>query len=93
MTLTRAHVVVRGRVQGVWFRGWTKDQADRRGLSGWVRNRQDGSVEALFSGPARVVADMMEACWAGPPAARVSKVTPVPDAPPQDRGFRTLPTR
>jgi acylphosphatase len=61
-------------VQGVWYRGWTEEEATRRGLRGWVRNRRDGSVEALFSGPAAIVQDMIEACWKGPPAARVEAV-------------------
>ena len=48
-------VRISGRVQGVWYRGWTVDEARRLGLSGWVRNRRDGSVEAVFSGPEHVV--------------------------------------
>ena len=67
-------VQIFGRVQGVWFRGWTVDQATRRGLSGWVRNRRDGWVEALFVGPAESVDDMVRACREGPPAARVDDV-------------------
>lgn len=66
---------IEGRVQGVWYRGWTVDQATARGLSGWVRNRRDGSVEAVFRGPEAVVAEMIGICRAGPPAARVSSVT------------------
>ena len=49
----RLHVIVRGRVQGVWYRGWTVREAERRGLRGWVRNRRDGSVEAVFAGEQR----------------------------------------
>jgi len=67
-------VRIRGRVQGVWYRGWTEEEAARRGLRGWVRNRRDGSVEALFCGPAAIVDDMIEACRRGPPAARVETV-------------------
>jgi acylphosphatase len=67
-------VRIRGRVQGVWYRGWTEEQAALRGLRGWVRNRRDGSVEALFCGPAALVRDMVDACWKGPPAARVEAV-------------------
>ena len=48
----RVRVVISGRVQGVWYRGWTVDEARARGLDGWVRNRRDGSVEAVFQGPA-----------------------------------------
>lgn len=68
------HVRIEGRVQGVWYRGWTVDEARARGLSGWVRNRMDGSVEALFHGPAPAVDDMVRACHRGPSAARVTRV-------------------
>jgi acylphosphatase len=64
-------VIVRGRVQGVGYRVWTEITALERGLEGWVRNRRDGSVEALFIGPNDVVAAMIEACRNGPPGARV----------------------
>lgn len=67
-------IVVHGRVQGVWYRGWTVDQARARGLTGWVRNRRDGTVEALLIGLSSVVRDMIEACRAGPVAARVMGV-------------------
>ena len=67
-------VSIEGRVQGVWFRGWMIREADARNLRGWVRNRRDGTVEAVFAGPEAVVADMIEACWNGPPAARVTAV-------------------
>jgi acylphosphatase len=67
-------VVIRGRVQGVGFRAWTECTALERGVQGWVRNRRDGSVEALFVGPAETVAEMIEACRHGPPGARVDFV-------------------
>lgn len=86
-------VRIEGRVQGVWYRGWTVQQASRRGLSGWVRNRRDGSVEALFSGPAEVVADMLNACQAGPPAARVTRIDATPCPPPDEPGFHQLGTQ
>ena len=85
-------VRIEGRVQGVWYRGWTMDEAVRRKLSGWVRNRSDGSVEALFSGPAEVVNDMLEACWRGPPSAQVTAVEPKSGESPAQAGFRALPT-
>jgi len=66
--------IVRGRVQGVGYRAWVHHQAELRGLQGWVRNRRDGSVEALFSGPAETVRAMLEACQQGPAAARVDAV-------------------
>lgn len=85
-------VRVEGRVQGVWFRGWTVDQAMARGLSGWVRNRQDGSVEAIFRGPENAVQDMVRLCAKGPPAAHVARVIDVPSAVEVENGFRQLPT-
>ncbi len=84
--------LITGTVQGVWFRAWTIEQATARGLDGWVRNRRDGSVEALFAGPVAHVDDMIQACHRGPSAAEVREVvvsavseTPAP-------GFRKLPT-
>ena len=67
-------VSIWGRVQGVWFRAWTKEQADSLGLSGWVRNRRDGSVEALFLGAGQAVDQMIERCWQGSPASHVEAV-------------------
>ncbi|GJE09816.1 MULTISPECIES: acylphosphatase [Methylobacterium] len=73
MSATRTvSIIVRGRVQGVSYRVWTRSEARARGLRGFVRNRDDGSVEALFSGPADAVAAMETACRFGPPGARVS---------------------
>jgi acylphosphatase len=69
-----AHVTIAGRVQGVGFRAWVEHQASSRSLQGWVRNRRDGRVEALFSGSADNVAAMLDACWTGPPHARVADV-------------------
>jgi acylphosphatase len=66
--------VIRGRVQGVGYRAWIHHQAELRGLQGWVRNSRDGSVEALFSGPAEAVRAMLEACQQGPASARVDAV-------------------
>lgn len=85
-------VRIEGRVQGVWYRGWTVQEAIRRGLSGWVRNRSDGSVEALFSGPEAVVDAMVLACREGPPAAHVTNVTIRPADVPDHGGFRPLAT-
>lgn len=78
---------VSGRVQGVWYRGWTVETARALGLSGWVRNRSDGMVEALFAGPADAVDRMVEACRRGPPAAVVRDVTTEPAADPGTDGF------
>jgi acylphosphatase len=65
------HVVIRGRVQGVGYRAWVEYTALDRGLEGWVRNRRDGSVEAVFAGPPEAVDAMVAACRHGPPGARV----------------------
>jgi len=67
-------VHVRGRVQGVWYRASTRAEAERLGLSGWVRNRRDGSVEAVFQGDAAAVDDMVAWCGTGPPAAAVAEI-------------------
>jgi acylphosphatase len=69
------HVVIRGRVQGVGFRMWTEDTALQHGVAGFVRNRRDGCVEAVFAGSADAVAAMIEACQHGPAGARVDGVT------------------
>ena len=68
------HVTIRGRVQGVGYRAWVEHQARRRHLEGWVRNRRDGSVEAVFVGPEDVVTEMIAACRRGPSSARVDAV-------------------
>jgi acylphosphatase len=85
-------VRIEGRVQGVGYRYWVIDQAAALGLDGWVRNRADGSVEAVFAGPGPLVADMVERCRKGPSLAYVTRVetlsAPAPDRP----GFHVLPT-
>jgi acylphosphatase len=68
------HVTIHGRVQGVGFRAWVEEMALAHGLEGWVRNRRDGCVEAVFSGPEAAVSEMVEACRQGPRAARVDRV-------------------
>jgi acylphosphatase len=70
----RAHVLVSGRVQGVWFRGTTCEEARALGLTGWVRNRRDGRVEAVFEGEERSVRRIVAWCHKGPPSARVESV-------------------
>ncbi|MCZ7657305.1 MAG: acylphosphatase [Xanthobacteraceae bacterium] len=74
MTEIVRRVVIHGRVQGVGYRAWVEDEAQARGLAGWVRNRRDGSVEAVFGGGERIVTDMITACHRGPAAARVTAV-------------------
>lgn len=85
-------VRIEGRVQGVWFRAWTAEQAEKRGLRGWVRNRRDGSVEAVFAGTPEVVDDMVRVCWRGPPLAEVRKVTAEEGEDPGGTGFSQRPT-
>ena len=67
-------LVITGRVQGVGFRAWTRREARRRGLRGWVRNRSDGSVEALLQGEAAAVARVVDWARRGPPSARVDEL-------------------
>ncbi len=73
-TEAKVRVVIKGRVQGVGFRYWTQDKARDLGLDGWVRNRPDGDVEALFAGPETAVREMLAACWRGPTFSRVTDV-------------------
>jgi acylphosphatase len=91
-------VTITGRVQGVGYRAWVEHQARNHDLEGWVRNRRDGSVEALFAGPANVVADLVARCRRGPSTARVEAVADEPASPealnlrrPGER-FSVLPT-
>jgi acylphosphatase len=68
------HVAIRGRVQGVGYRAWTEHFASSLGLQGWVRNRRDGSVEAVFAGQADIVEQMIAECRRGPISSRVDAV-------------------
>lgn len=92
MSRKSVHVRIEGRVQGVWYRAWTAEEANKRGLDGWVRNRKDGTVEAVFSGEEALVDEMLEACLSGPPAAKVTAVIPAACAAPEEAGFLKLPT-
>lgn len=67
-------MTISGRVQGVGYRAWTEMEARARGITGWVRNRLNGNVEAVFAGPLEAVEDLCAACWRGPTLARVDKV-------------------
>jgi acylphosphatase len=78
--LIRKRLVVRGHVQGVFFRETTRREAERRGVTGWVRNQPDGSVEAVLEGEAEAVERVMERCRSGPPGARVDAVDVVDEA-------------
>lgn len=91
------HIVVRGRVQGVGYRAFVEDEAYQRGLQGWVRNRRDGAVEAVFAGPVAEVEAAIEACRRGPLPARVSALdqregTEADLAACRGGGFSVLPT-
>ena len=74
MKKSRAHVWITGRVQGVFFRAYTRDAAQRIGVSGWVRNLPDGRVEAILEGEADKVEKMIEWCREGSPMSRVDRV-------------------
>jgi len=74
MAKVRAHIFVSGRVQGVFFRVETRREANRRNVSGWVRNLQDRRVEAVFEGEKDDVERLIEFCRIGPPGARVKHV-------------------
>jgi acylphosphatase len=83
----RAHVVVHGRVQGVWFRGSMQDEAERLGVAGWVRNRPDGTVEAEIEGAREMVDALIAWAHRGPRGARVTDVRVDWIAPRGERGF------
>jgi acylphosphatase len=83
---------IEGRVQGVGYRDWLLREATRLGLHGWVRNRPDGSVQALVAGEAGAVQALLIACRRGPVLARVDRIEEVLADPPEGPGFHRLPT-
>jgi acylphosphatase len=83
---------ISGRVQGVGYREWLIDEATRAGLSGWVRNRSDGTVEALLAGEEAAVGNVLLACRLGPTAARVDSIRESFTEPPTEPGFQRRPT-
>ena len=91
MATTSVRVTIRGRVQGVGYRAWAADTARELGLTGWVRNRADGAVEAVVSGRPETVELFLAECRDGPRAAIVSRVEsgPCDDVP--TNGFKVLP--
>ena len=91
MTATR--LIISGRVQGVGYRDWLVAHATAMGLHGGVRNRRDGSVEALLTGDEAAVAEMLRACWRGPPHADVADIAEHPAEPPGEPGFRRQATQ
>jgi acylphosphatase len=84
----RRRVIVSGHVQGVFFRGTTQDEARAHGVDGWVRNRWDGTVEAVFEGAPAAVDAMLEFCRRGPRWARVDALEVEEEAPESLRGFQ-----
>ena len=89
----QARLTVTGRVQGVGYRDWAITTGVRLGLTGWVRNRRDGVVEALIVGDEHAVGQMIEACRRGPAAARVEEIDVEPvDLDILPAGFTLLPT-
>ena len=84
----RRRVVVHGEVQGVFFRDSTRREAEGRGVSGWVANRPDGTVEAVFEGEADAVRALVDFCRSGPPRARVERVEESGETPEGLSGFR-----
>ena len=87
MTVTRVRVRARGRVQGVFFRAEAQSRADSFGLTGWIRNNPDGSVEAVFEGDQQRVESIVEWCRRGPSGARVDGLEVEPEEPRGDSGF------
>ena len=95
MTARTARLRVAGRVQGVGYRDFVRSEAEARGLKGWVRNRRDGTVEAMVSGASEVLDELIAACWRGPPASRVADIVIEPaaaDAELPAAGFAIRPT-
>lgn len=86
------HAAISGRVQGVGYRAWAADEATRLGLKGFVRNRRDGSVEAVFKGQEDAVVQMLDDCWRGPRGARVENVVATAIADEGWTAFSVLPT-
>jgi len=92
MPIITRHLAIRGRVQGVWYRNWAIETATSLGLTGWVRNRPDGSVEALARGETQAVEAFIARCHEGPPSARVDGVDVREAAPETTQGFERRPT-
>jgi acylphosphatase len=88
--VTRVHLTVRGRVQGVFFRDGVREQAQTARVAGWVRNRYDGSVEAVLEGAPAAVDRVVAWCRTGPPRAHVTDVEVEDETPEGLAGFRVL---
>lgn len=85
--LSRAHLYISGRVQGVFYRAFTQNQAMRLGLNGWARNLQDGRVEAVFEGQKELVEEAILACKKGPEGSRVTEIETAWEEPTGEKGF------
>ena len=81
-----------GKVQGVWFRDWAMHQAHQYEISGWIRNRKDGSVEAVISGSEDNIQKMLGTLKVGPPSSKVASIHSTPCNPPHVTGFQQLVT-
>ena len=92
LLLITRRLAIHGRVQGVFYRGWTVDTARRLGLDGWVRNRRDGSVEILVRGPEQAIEKLVERCREGPSAARVERIDVAEAEEAVGAGFESRPT-
>ena len=92
MADTALHLAISGHVQGVGYRAWAAREAERLGVSGWVRNCSDGSVEAVVAGEEDAVEAFLAAARSGPHGALVSTIETEPADAPTEPGFRVLPT-
>lgn len=92
MPVVARHLMILGRVQGVFYRNWTVEAASKLGLAGWVRNRMDGSVEALVEGPEESVEQFISLARNGPPAARVARIDARDAAPEGLTSFQKRPS-
>jgi acylphosphatase len=85
--LARRRVIVHGQVQGVFFRDTARQRAHAHGVAGWICNRSDGAVEAVFEGPGEAVEHLVRFCETGPPSARVTRTEVTEEAPEGLAGF------
>jgi acylphosphatase len=83
------HLLIKGKVQGVFYRATAREVAEKLGLTGWVKNTEDGHVEAIVSGAEKPVQQFVEWCWQGPPSARVTAVA-IGDAPDENLAAFTV---
>lgn len=90
--MSAKRLIIAGHVQGVGFRAWLADRARALDLAGWVRNRADGTVEALVAGDSAAVEELLRQCRRGPRLARVSDISEELAEPPDHPGFHCLPS-